>query len=331
MSGRSVDDVVASAQNKKAHPSTYIGETSLNTVTICKPGIGRLSEVASLSCCLKIIFAAIIFAFQASACLAAALNDIDAVPHLESAGKQGYREFLAAGKHRAFAIAPGGVWFWKAGEESAESAAENALQACLEERGISCTLYAVDDRIVFDEKAWLKLWGPYQTKAMAARAYTGKERGDRFYNLTFRNASGKLMKLSELKGKVVLLHFWGSWCPSCLREMPELQQLHRALGASPDIQMVLLQVREKFATGRQWAQTKNLDLPLHDSAVTGSALDMMKSADGKSIHDRDIATAFPTSYVIDKHGIVVFSHVGPVSGWLQYLQLLRDVAERSGK
>lgn len=290
-----------------------------------------MSVINRLSPNLKIMLAVILLSLAPAAGHAAALNDIDAVPHLDNAGKQGYREFLAAEKHRAFAIAPGGIWFWKAGEESPEAAAESALQACLEETSKSCILYAVNDKVVFDENAWSRLWGPYQSRADATRAYIGKERGDRFYNLSFKNSSGKMMKLSDLKGRVVLLHFWGSWCPSCLREMPELQQLYRALGTSPDIQMVLLQVREKFATGRQWAQQKNLDLPLHDSVVTGASLEIMKTAEGKTIHDRDIATAFPTTYVIDKHGVVVFSHIGAVSGWLQYQQLLRDVAERSGK
>jgi thiol-disulfide isomerase/thioredoxin len=290
-----------------------------------------LSRLASLSFFVQFMLAATLFSFLPATALAAALNDPDAVPHLEKAGKQGYREFLAAEKNRAFVIAPGGVWFWKAGEDTAETAAENALHACLEETGRSCVVYAVNDRVVFDDKAWTRLWGPYQNKKEAARAYTGKERGDRFYNLVFRSESGKLMKLTDLKGKVVILHFWGSWCPACLREMPELQQLHRALGISPDIQMILLQVREKFSSGRQWLQKQHLELPLHDSGVSGTALDLMTSAEGKAIYDRDIATAFPTTYILDKHGIVVFSHVGPVAGWLQYLPLLRDAAENSGK
>jgi peroxiredoxin len=287
--------------------------------------------MAHMTAFMQITLAAIIFCIQPAAVFAAALNDIDAVPHLDSAGKHGYREFQAAEKHRAFVISPGGAWFWKAGESDAESAAEAALQACLDSTGISCLPYAVNDRVVFDEKAWARLWGPYQTRAEASQAYIGKERGDRFFNLSFRNASGKLMKLSDLKGKVTLLHFWGSWCPSCLREMPELQQLHRALETSPDIQMVLLQVREKFATGRQWAQQQHLDLPLYDSGVSATASATLSLAGGKVIPDREIAAAFPTTYILDKHGIVVFSHVGSISGWLQYLPLLRDVAERSGK
>jgi thiol-disulfide isomerase/thioredoxin len=278
-----------------------------------------------------LLAAILIFPLPISA-LANALNDVDAVPHLDGTGKTGYREFLAAEGHRAFVIAPGGLWFWKAGESDAETATESALLACLEETGISCIPYAVDSKVVFDARAWKRLWGPYQSRSEAARAYVGKERGDRFYNLTFKNENGKALKLSDLKGKVVLLHFWGSWCPSCLREMPELQQLHHALGAHADIQMILLQVREKFSSGQQWVQKRQLDLPLHDSrAVDNLALDALTLAGGKTIHDRDIATAFPTTYVLDKHGIVVFSHVGSISGWMQYLPQLFDVAQNSGK
>ena len=57
----------------------------------------------------------------------------------------------------------------------------------------------------------------------------------------------------------------------------------------------------------------------------------MTLANGKQIRDRELARVFPTTYVLDKHGMVVFSHVGPVSGWLQYLPFLRDVAAKSGK
>lgn len=262
---------------------------------------------------------------------AAGLNDADAVPHVDQAGKEGYREFLTASRHRAFAIAPGGAWSWKGGEFAAEAAAEGALQSCQQGTEQPCVLYALNDKVVFDAKAWARLWGPYQSRAEAARAHVGKARGDRFYNLAFRNAAGKAMKLSDLQGKAVMLHFWGSWCPPCRREMPELQQLYRSLGGTADIQVVLLQAREDFATARQWAQQQRLNLPLYDSGVKEMASDTLTLADGKLIRDRFVAVAFPTTYVLDKHGIVVFSHVGPVTGWSQYLPLLRDVAARSGK
>lgn len=277
------------------------------------------------------ILTAIFFILPTLPVGAAALNDVAAVPHLDSAGKEGYRGFLAAGKQRAFSIAPGGAWAWKGSEVAAELAAEAALQSCQSGTGQSCVLYALNDKVVFDALAWARLWGPYLNRAEAARAPVGKERGERFYNLIFQTPSGKATKLSDLRGKVVLLHFWGSWCKSCRHEMPELQQLYRALGARQDIRMVLLQVREDFAASRQWAQQQRLELPLYDSGVQNKTVDVLPLADGLTVGDRNIAAAFPTSYILDKHGIVVFSHVGAVSGWSQYLPLLRDVSARSGK
>lgn len=274
---------------------------------------------------------ALVITFFPPNCNAAALNDIKAVPHLDSAGQEGYRDFLAFDKHRAFAIAPGGAWYWKGGEISAESASRNTLQACQNDNGMACVLYAVDDRVVFDEISWSRLLGPYLNRAEADATRFGLNRGERFYNLAFKNAEGKPILLSDLRGKVVLLHFWGSWCPPCRGEMPELQKLRQALSASSDIQMVLLQVQEDFDLSRRWTKQQHLNLPLYDSGVKGKAMSALALSDGRKINDRDIAPAFPTTYILDKHGIVVFSSVGPVSRWPQYLPLLRDVAERSGK
>jgi thiol-disulfide isomerase/thioredoxin len=263
--------------------------------------------------------------------IAAKPNDAEAIPHLDSRGKEGYREFLAAGKHRTFVIAPGGGWAWKGDEPTLDSAVEGAIQECQHGTEQPCVPYVIDDKVVFDAQRWATLWGPYLSRADAARAHTGKERGDRFFDLAIRSPAGKAMKVSDLRGKVTVLHFWGTWCPPCRREMPELQKLHQELGASSGVQLVLLQVREEFATARQWAQQQHLTLPLHDSGVKELGAEFLTLANGKTIPDRRMAVAFPATYVLDKHGVVVFSHVGPIEGWSQYLPFLRDVAAKSGK
>jgi thiol-disulfide isomerase/thioredoxin len=287
--------------------------------------------MVNLSFFRKIACVAILLTLSPLASHAAALNDVVAVPHLDRAGQEGYRDFIAFDKHRAFAIAPGGAWSWKGGEASPGAAEQNALQACQDESEQTCVLYAVDDRVVFDKQAWSRLWGPYLNHADASRSRIGSQRGERFYNLAFKNSAGKRITLGDLKGKVVLLHFWGSWCSPCRSEIPELQKLHRALGRSSDIQMVLLQVREDAAQSRRWTRQQHLKLPFYDSGVKSKAMDWLMLADGNKIHDRDIAAVFPTTYVLDKHGIVVFSNIGPVARWSQYLPFLRDVVARSGK
>ena len=46
----------------------------------------------------------------------------------------------------------------------------------------------------------------------------------------FERADGKILTLSSLRGKPVLLNFWASWCRACINEMPALQRVHLALG-----------------------------------------------------------------------------------------------------
>lgn len=252
-------------------------------------------------------------------------------PHLDPAGQGEYREFIEAANHRAFAIAPGGAWGWAAGEASARAAEDKALAICRGQTGQRCVSYGIDDKTVFDAAAWSRLWGPYADAAGAARAKPGREVGQRMVDLAYKDARGKPRQLSSLKGKVVVLHFWGAWCLPCRQEMPALQKLQSALESRPDVSFVLLQAREKFAVSRQWAQRQGIGMPLSDSGATGDDDDTFRLTGGRSIRDREIAGRFPTTYVLDKRGLIVFSHVGPVHDWPQYEPFLRDAAERSGR
>lgn len=262
----------------------------------------------------------------AGATQAAGLRDAQAVPQLGPRGLESYREFLTATPHRAFAIAPGGAWSWQAELPDAKLAEQAALQSCQSETQQTCVTYAVDDRVVFDAKVWTTLWGPYANTLAAAKTSTGTQRGQRFPDLQFRNEAGKQEKVSDLRGKVLVLHFWGSWCGPCRRELPDLQKLVRAMEKERDVRFVFLPVRESFRTAKDWLKGQRLQLPLFDAGEKEFTL-----ADGSKLPDRNIAGKFPTTYVLDKHGIVVFSHVGDASRWMEYAPFLRDVQLRSGK
>lgn len=252
-------------------------------------------------------------------------------PHLGEPGRIDYRDYLAARNHRAFAVAPGGAWGWKAEAASRFEAEEGALAACQANTAQKCVLYDVDGKPAFDAKAWPRLWGPYADAAAARRAAVGRKPGDRFPDLAFADPKGRKLSVAGLAGKVAVLHFWGSWCGPCRREMPDMQKLYESLKGRPDIAFTLMQAREAFAVSQQWAAAQGLRLPLYDSGSTGETDAYLRTADGAKIADRAIAVSFPTTYVIDKRGIVVFAHVGPVPDWRQYRDFLLDAAARSGR
>lgn len=262
---------------------------------------------------------------------APASGDLRALPPLDGEGRSGYAEFLRARPHRAFAIAPGGAWTWRAEMPDAEQAREGALEDCAERVRRPCFIYAADTRLEFDPDAWSRAWRPYAGRAQAARAGIGIQPGQRFPDLVYQDPAGRPRKLSDQRGRVVLLHFWGSWCPPCQREMPDLEKLLTGLAGNRAIQFVFLPVREPVDRARQWARDKGLRLAIADGGPDAAKDGGFRLADGGRIGDRELARVFPTTYVLDRHGLVLFSHYGPVADWGSLAPLLRDAAAGSGR
>lgn len=52
-----------------------------------------------------------------------------------------------------------------------------------------------------------------------------------FWTQTFDTPDGKTLALSAYKGKPILLNFWASWCPPCVKEMPDLDHFHKDMKA----------------------------------------------------------------------------------------------------
>lgn len=261
---------------------------------------------------------------------AADINDSTVIPHINDKARESYLSFAFAPEHRAFVIAPGGAWAWKSGMDSPEEATREAIRSCETYTQQHCIPYAINEEVVFDVERWVQLWGPYKHGIEARNAKDGKRVGERFPDLSFRDPNRDKLRLSDLRGKVVLLHFWGSWCSICCRELPGLDQLHKKLTSEDEIIIVTLQVREDYRDSLLFVQEKGLSLPLYDSGAFDEDDHYLKDGMGREIPDRKIARVFPASYILDKNGLVVFSQLGPVSHWPQFLPLLRDAAERSG-
>lgn len=262
-------------------------------------------------------------------------SDLVEIPHVEQQAIDSFQfDYLYAGPHRAYAIAPGGAWAWQANKSTVDEARKTALAACARYTKQTCVLYAVDNEIVFNAKQWPTLWGPYVNAAQAKKTAVGTQPGQKFPDIKFTDPKGLNKTLSDLRGKVVFVHFWGCWCPSCRFEFTSLIDMYRILKDTTgnQVEFVVLQVREPIEQARRWAKQNNVEaLPLSDSGVKSASDTSLKLKDGGTIDDRDLATVFPASYVLDKHGIVIFSHMGSVHDWSEYVPFFRDAVNRSGK
>lgn len=119
-------------------------------------------------------------------------------------------------------------------------------------------------------------------------------------DFTLKSASGENIKLSELRGQVVMINFWASWCGPCRQEMPLLDALHERY--SP-MGFTLLGVNvEKDATkARQLLE----DLPVKFPILFDQKNQVSKDYD---------VIAMPSTVLVDRDGNIRYVHRGYKSG-----------------
>ena len=136
---------------------------------------------------------------------------------------------------------------------------------------------------------------------LAANTYAaGKEMKQPAPDFTLKSNAGKNVKLSELRGQVVLLNFWASWCGPCRTEMPLLVKIHekyKGLGF-----LVLgVNVEEDIGPAKSIIEKVNITFPvLFDQTNKVSKLYNV--------------SAMPTTVLIDRDGKIRYLHEGYKSG-----------------
>lgn len=113
-----------------------------------------------------------------------------------------------------------------------------------------------------------------------------------------RDLQGQVVRLSDLRGKVVFLNLWATWCEPCRQEMPAMEMLYRELGKD---NFVMLAVSED-ANGQEAVR------PF--VAEFGFTFPVLLSPDGDVGRKYGI-TGYPETYIIDKAGQVVVHFIGP--------------------
>jgi thiol-disulfide isomerase/thioredoxin len=110
-------------------------------------------------------------------------------------------------------------------------------------------------------------------------------------------ATGSTLKLSELKGKVVLLNFWATWCPPCREEMPSMMKLNGIM-AGKSFQMVTVSIDE--------GGKPDIEAYFKES---GHSLPTYLDSTGEAPKAYGV-TGVPETFIIDKKGLVVKKVIG---------------------
>jgi thiol-disulfide isomerase/thioredoxin len=108
---------------------------------------------------------------------------------------------------------------------------------------------------------------------------------------------GSTVRLSDYRGKVVLLDFWATWCGPCRMSTPHLKQLYADLGAGAgDFEIIGIAVGDREPVVRRYVQSEGIEyaICLGDQAVAAAYA----------------IQSIPTAYLVDREGNIVERYLG---------------------
>ncbi len=133
---------------------------------------------------------------------------------------------------------------------------------------------------------------------------------------TAQELSFKVLQLSALKGKVVFINFWATWCPPCIHELPSIDQLKQSLKDNKDIVFLLVDVDGDMEKSSAFMAENKYDLPLY-------------IAEG-DIPAEFLGQSIPTTVILDKAGKIVERLEGSRDyGAPEIKKALQDIASGS--
>lgn len=115
--------------------------------------------------------------------------------------------------------------------------------------------------------------------------------------------TGQAVRLSQLKGKIILLNIWATWCPPCRKEMPTMEVLYQKLKGADFVMLAASQDVDGKNTVAPYLQEGGLTFPV--------LLDVSGEV-GKKYG----VTGYPETFIIDRQGMIVYRHIG-YNDWSQ--------------
>ncbi|MFQ5443145.1 MAG: peroxiredoxin family protein [Nitrospinales bacterium] len=110
--------------------------------------------------------------------------------------------------------------------------------------------------------------------------------------------NGGKVKLEDLRGKVVFINFWATWCVACLIEMPSMEKLYQRF-KDRDFEMFAISVDKDVSLIKPFLDKYNLTFPVLLDPKSEVAKNKYKTI------------MFPETFVVDKEGIIRHKSIGP--------------------
>lgn len=142
------------------------------------------------------------------------------------------------------------------------------------------------------------------------KSVTGNNVGDYAYDFEIPSINGKSVKLSDFKGKAVIINFWATWCEPCKVEMPEFEKFYAEYGDEVEIMAINITSRE--------SSDKSVQSFIDEHKLTFPIL-----LDTESVFRHYEVINLPTSIFVDKEGKIIGSHAGELT-----FEMLEEVKDK---
>ncbi|WP_257352169.1 peroxiredoxin family protein [Pseudalkalibacillus decolorationis] len=131
---------------------------------------------------------------------------------------------------------------------------------------------------------------------------TGIEQGNIAPDFTLQTLEGKKVKLSDYRGKNVIINFWATWCPPCRVEMPHMEDYYQA-NQENDFTILAVNMTE---SEKSKSDVKSF---VNDF---GLSFPVVLDVESKVTNTYEVV-AYPTSYFVDKQGVIRHKVMGAVN------------------